>query len=733
MGGKKKPKGGAGKNRKGTARDKTRVGSRVGAVPVNDFRAGHFSGPAQGSGTQYNTFVQQYAPVPTALASLPPLPPEFTGRDEDLAFLLDVLAPDQDARPAVAVLAGLPGVGKTTLAHAAGHAAQKQNWFTGVLLVGLRGYDPTPARPEEVLDALLRSMGVPAEHIPPTAAEREALYRSQLDARARTGERLLVIADNASSVEQVRPLLPPGRHGLLVTSRRSLPGLGRLRSLNLLQPEDAVALLDAALKNADPEDCRVEDDPEAAERVSLACGCLPLALQITAALLVADPGQPLAERADRLTHSEGRLEGLDDGERSLRAAFDQSLDRLPPQQADLFRLLSLNAGPDISTAAVTALTGQSQQVTEHLLGQLATAHLIQRSAIRGRWQMHDLLRDYAAQQAAAHTAASRPARRRYEQARARLVDHYLRTAEAADTHFRSPAEGIPAPLFEDRNQALEWLDAERANLIATARTEGATSKAARLAFAVGRYLEWRRRLQDSVAIRALALDACRETGDDRNEAGAWNNLGATLQEVRRFDEAITAHETARTLYQQSDDTNNEATTWNNLGNALRELQRFDEAITASETARTLYQQSGDADGEAGAWNNLGLALQEVRRFDEAITAHETACALYQQSGDTHGEAIAWNNLGTAFRGLQRFPEAVAAGKRAIEMLREAEDSFRTGEALGELATTLTAAQVDAVEVRAVWLSAAEAYEQANATQEATDAREQVDKVTENTI
>ncbi|WP_425246005.1 tetratricopeptide repeat protein [Streptomyces sp. NEAU-NA10] len=715
---KKKSKGSKG-GRKGTAGPGRRTTT---TGPYNDFRGGHFGGPAMGSGTQHNTYVQQYAPVPTALASLRPLPPEFTGRDDDLAFLLGVLDPAQDAgSPAVAVVAGLPGVGKTTLVHAVGHAAQERDWFTGVLVVGLRGYDPVPAQPEDVLDALLRSLGVPAEHIPPTAPEREALYRSQLDARTRAGERLLVIADNAFSTEQVRPLLPPGRHGLLVTSRRSLPGLGRMRTLNLLQPEEAVALLEAALRNADPEDTRVHDDPQAAERVALACGCLPLALQITAALLAADPGQPLAERADRLADTEERLEGLDDGERSLRATFDQSLDRLPPQQADLFRMLSLNAGPDISTAAAAALYGQSQQATEKLLGQLAIAHLVQRGAVRGRWQLHDLLRDYAAARVAEHMANSRPARRRYERARAELNDYYVRTADAADSHLPPVGTGARSPLFEDWAQALEWLDAERANLIATAESEGATYTTLCLAFALGSYLAWRKRLKDLMTVASLAVDACRVTGDIRNEARAWNNLGSALTDGGRHEEAIPAHETARRLHQEQGDTVGEAMAWSNLGLALAEARRYEEAITAHETARGLLQQRGN-DLQGPAWNNLGLVLREVGRYEEAITAYETARGLFQQQGDLHREAITWNNLGSTLRSVGRLDEALAAGERAVAMLEEMKDRYRTGEALEELATTSAESGAPAPRIRDLWLRAAASYDEANALEEAANAR-----------
>ncbi|MFE4925213.1 ATP-binding protein [Streptomyces sp. NPDC056661] len=720
------------------------------------------SGPTQGSGTQNNTFVQQYAPVPTALDALPPLPEGFTGRDDDITFLLNVVDPDRTTgQSAVAVLSGWGGVGKTTLAHSVGHAAQERGWFTGVLLVDLRGYDAHPAQADDALEALLRSMGVRPEHLPPPGAQREVLYRSQLNARERAGERLLVVADNASAAGQVRPLLPPGDHGMLVTSRHSLPGLGRMRTVNRLQPDDAVALLKGALQGNDPDDQRVDQEPAAAEQLALACGYLPLALQITAALLAGDHGQPLAERAESLAHAEGLLDGLNDGEHSLRATFDQSFDRLPPQEQDLFRLLSLNAGPDISTPAAAVLADLPQAAAERLLGRLAASHLIERGTIRGRWQMHDLLRAYAHEQADAFMGRGRVPRRRYEQARARLTDHYVQLAKAADSHLQPPGTAV-ASQFAGRAPALAWFDAERENLIATAHTEVTTETGASLGFALGRYLRWRRRLQDLVMVRSLALDACHAMGDTHNVAGAWNNLGLVLKELRRFEEALDAHQTARDLFQQTGDTHGEANAWNNLGGALqelrhyeealdahqtardlfqqtgdthgeanawnnlgtvlKELRHYEEALDAHQTARDLFQQTGDTHGEAGAWNNLGLVLKELQRFEEALDAHQTARDLHQQTGDTHGEATAWNNLGTAYRGLERFEEAVAAGQRAAEMLAAAEDWFRTGQAWGELATTLTAAHADPQQVTDAWNHSATAYTQAGADKEATTSR-----------
>ena len=255
------------------------------------------------------------APVPVALALLPPVAAGFTGRDDELAVLAGRLDPAGTAVPVVvSAVAGLAGVGKTTLAVAAGHAARRRGWFAGgVLFVDLHGYDEAPVQPGQALDALLRTLRVPAEHIPPGTEERAGLYRSALE---QVSDPVLVIVDNASSEAQVRPLLPgTGPHKVLVTSRHTLAGLDALLvDVTVLDDAASVALLEEALRVARPGDDRVSSDREAAGRLSVECGGLPLALQIVAAVLKADPVLSVGELADELAWSRaaGRLR-YDDG------------------------------------------------------------------------------------------------------------------------------------------------------------------------------------------------------------------------------------------------------------------------------------------------------------------------------------------------------------------------------------------------------------------------------------
>lgn len=211
---------------------------------------GTFSGPVV-QGRDITFVTEQAAAAPVALAQLPPLAAGFTGRETELAQVAGLLDPSAAAGAVVvSAVAGLAGVGKTALATHAAHAARAAGWFPGgVLFIDLHGYDPSPVQPGQALDALVRALGIPGEHIPDATEQRAALYRSALD---QVRDPVLVIVDNASAEAQVRPLLPgPGPHRVIITSRHTLAGLGaRLLDVTVLDQAAAVQLLDRVLRAA---------------------------------------------------------------------------------------------------------------------------------------------------------------------------------------------------------------------------------------------------------------------------------------------------------------------------------------------------------------------------------------------------------------------------------------------------------------------------------------------------
>jgi DNA-binding SARP family transcriptional activator len=368
---------------------------------------------------------------PAAHASAPaaPVPQElpgdvaaFTGRAAELAELDRILlrpndkAGDAKATAAViSAVSGTAGVGKTALAvHWAHHAAER--FPDGQLYVNLRGYDPGQPMPAtDALAAFLRSLGVPGQDIPPQETERSARYRSLL-----AGRQMLIVLDNASTVEQVRPLLPGHPDcAVVVTSRDSLAGLvardGAVRlDLDTLTLTDAVALLHELIGG------RVDAEPVAAVTLAGQCARLPLALRVAAELAAVRPGEPLANLVTELRDQRRRLDLLDAGgdpATSVRAVFSWSYQQLGAEAARMFRLLGLHPGPDISVPAAASLAAQAEPDARRLLGELAHAHLIAEH-VPGRYAFHDLLRPYAADQC--HALDSQDER---EAAIGRVLDH----------------------------------------------------------------------------------------------------------------------------------------------------------------------------------------------------------------------------------------------------------------------------------------------------------------------
>ncbi|WP_017573272.1 tetratricopeptide repeat protein [Nocardiopsis halotolerans] len=655
-----------------------------------------------------------------ALHTLPPPPATLVGRAEPLKELLTALDPtpanaasssentggsheehEEQGRAhgsvgrVVAVLAGMGGVGKSALALAASAIAHHEQWFCAELFVDLRGYAPgtEPLSAEVALDVLLRQMGVDPKDIPPGVQERASFYRSALQSLSASDEQgrpVLMVADNASSASQVRPLLPGvGEHRLVATSRGGLHSLAGARHLDLdvLDLESAITLLASDLISHTPEDQRAEDEAGLGRLAGL-CGLLPLALEIAAAYLKRSPRLTPNRLADRLEQAVSRVDKLKDPDRDagqarvLRAVFDASLGFLDRTEAEVFLLVASTPGPTLGTAAAATLTDLPLEEVEEVLEELAAAHLLTQPT-PGRWGAHDLLSDYARHHP--HPPSGR------DQALGRLLDHYTTTTSAANDHLEAlPGQLVP-DLFSGSDAALAWLDAERTTLVAAALAApalGDTDAAIALPLHLNEYLYRGRYFEDLEQVLRSAQATARATGDHMREGRAWNYLGTTLRQVRRFNEAIEALTHARDLSHQIGNVHGEAAAWTNLGTALTEVRRFDEAIHALTHARDLHHQTGDQADEAATWNNLGTTLRQVRRFDESIQAHTRALNLYQQIGHTHGEAAVWTNLGTALRQVRRFDEAIHALTQARDMQQQLTDAHGEAQAWTNLGTAL---------------------------------------------
>jgi tetratricopeptide (TPR) repeat protein len=484
----------------------------------------------------------------------------FTGRTSEMVRI-GALGARPGLRPPVCVLTGMAGVGKTQLAVHAGHLQVAAGGFDTTLFVNLRGFhaDPgqPPAEPAAVLDGFLRVLGLSGHEIPHGLEARTAAFREQL-----AGRRTLIILDNAAAEEQVRPLIRLVSGALtLITSRRGLTGLNPELHVEIgpFTADEAEQLL----ARSAPE-VAIGPDRAAHRRVARRCGYLPLALSVVAGQMAARPGWTVTDHADRLDERHRRLR-LDTG---MELALHLSYKHLPEQRQILLRRMAAHPGPDLDSHAGAALLGTDPDTAATELRQLAAEHLVQ-EPVAGRYALHDLVRAYASERS---LDEDRPADQR--NALSRLFDHYVRSATTAmDALYpgerRHPSARPPhRPQLDDPQNALLWLDAERAALVAAclyAARNGWPEYTVRLADTLYTYLDNGCHPADALAVHADAHYAAQLLGDRIAEATALTNLGVVCWQLDRHPEAIEHFERALSLSREAGDGRGEARILANLG------------------------------------------------------------------------------------------------------------------------------------------------------------------------
>ena len=607
----------------------------------------------------------QAAPPPD---TLPPEAPEFVGRRDELGQLTG----DPGPSPAIAVIEGMPGVGKTALAVRAARMIG-EDYPDGKLYLNLHSGDPGTLSldPAEALHRLLRMMSVPATQVPDAIADRVALWRAQLSRR-----RCIVILDDAARPDQVRRLLAaPGRCLILITTRRRLAGLGNVRTLtvNVLAADDAVTLF----RQIAGEE-RARDSGQVAEVVRL-CGWLPLAIQLTAGRVAQDPRLSLADLIEELSRSPARPGRVGAACPEVMSAFDLSYDALEPDHQRFFRRLGASPCDSVSVQAAAALDGCTLAEAEKALATLLDYHLLTRDA-DGRFRFHDLIREYAAVRAARDAPEAEQ-----RQAVGRLLDYYLYAADQADRvlhpfRHRSPVAvsqpPVVIPFVATEEDADRWLESERRNILQAAQYAGRhewkqwKQKCADLVHVLGDFLEIRTYWDEAVAAHTLALQAGRDLDDPARIAQASLALAAVRQQTGHHEAARELAEEAAAIYRSLADPRGQADALDQLGLAHQRTARSREALAYFHEARLLYLEAEDQHGLAGALSHSGIACWHLGRYPEATTHLTNALSLYREAGDRRGEAKTLNNLGRIhlYRGYHR--DALDDYERSLEIFRE---------------------------------------------------------------
>jgi DNA-binding SARP family transcriptional activator/tetratricopeptide (TPR) repeat protein len=576
--------------------------------------------------------------------TLPPDIGDFVGREEEIRVLTEEAGPDD--RPALRIIEGMGGVGKTALAIHAGHQ-MTQRYPDAQLYLNFRTHDQLrePLDPADAVRDLLTMLDVPSVRIPGTTRERTDLWHAELACR-----RAVIIFDDVADPEQVIPLLGRAADSLIiVTSRRRHPGWGAARKLTLgvLPEDDAAALFTQIAGRA------ASRAPDHVARVSRLCGCLPLAIRLAASRLRSGAVASLPDLVDEMEEPAGYHGPGSEVSRRTQAAFELSYRRLTSAEQRFFRYLGVGPCLDLTAHSGAVLAGSTLAESRAALSALAVHHLLEENA-PGRFGFHDLIRAFAAARFADEDAAPE-----IRHGVSRLAGYYLRAVNVASelrhAHQGEPPAGDNGPRhlipFEDTPEAAgAWLESEWGNALRVARACARHEwkrLCADLVHALAEFLETGGHWDDAIAGHLMALQACRDLDDLPGIARSAFDLSLMCMRTGRSEMALEHAMDAARTFQTLGDRRARAAALDRVGIIHRNAARFRDALAYHQEALDIFRAAGDMCGLAKAFIHAGLAFGYLGRLQEEMSYLDRGLDIHRENGDLRGQAIAHNNIGAA--------------------------------------------------------------------------------------
>ncbi|WP_326666100.1 AfsR/SARP family transcriptional regulator [Streptomyces canus] len=640
-------------------------------------------------------------------AQLPPPPGHFTGRATARDDLRDALT--LGGGPAVGVISGMAGVGKSALALHVAHGL-RERFPDGQLYVNLQGATPgmSPLTPAQALTALLRDLGADPRSIPEHPDAAAALMRSLL-----APTRTLMVLDDAASAAQVRPLLPAGAGcAVIVTSRSPLTALDDAHRFPLtpLSAEESAELL-RAVSGRDSRDgsgdgpadriASVTSDADAGTSASAIdathplielTGRLPLALRVVAARLAARHALTPDVLADQLAATEDRLRHLEYDDLSVRRSLAVAHDALAASgrrsDRDAALALSRIGALDLPTYGVPLVArllgtdATDETRAEDALDRLVDVALLEETAY-GRYAPHGLVRDFARELAGTGHAPdiARTALRWYaavaERALTAIVEPGLDLEDRRRPTAAQPPEHaahvLAIPPFPSSERAFAWGESELENIVLLAerhtdtpdeRTAAHVSTLLRL---LSPFLQRSGRVAETEVLGRAALTVARRLGDEAAEACALGDLAGLHFLTGRHSEALALNDHALAIWRRLGEDSWTRRCLNNRGLLLEGLGRYAESGEALRQSLAYSRQLNDPFGEAVAHSNLGN-LYEHTDPRAAIEQHRRSLAIGEETGSVVVRHSAHCNIGYAHLTLGEPAAAMAHFEESLRIL-----------------------------------------------------------------
>src|SRR5215213_312557 len=589
---------------------------------------------------------------PLTLLPAPSLPRPLTalvGRGDDVASLLEIVL-EEDVR--LVTLVGPGGVGKSRLALAVARALREREAFAdSVWLIRLAALDA----PELVLDAIARTLGIPAT---PGLTLLQSLQAALQE------RELLLVLDNFEEVVAAGPEIAdllracPGVKAL-VTSRQRLRIRGerlvRVTPLATPLPDvddprelaatPAVDLFVKRGQDVDPDFRLTEANAAAVADIVRRLDGLPLAIELAAARLDLLSPATLRVRLERpLAELVDGAQDLPDRLRTMRAAVTWSYQLLSADEQRIFRALAVFPG-SFSPAAAAAVCAVDEEAMLAWIGSLVDKSLLARDVQADtRFGMLGVVREFARESLAASGDDG--------EIRLHLADWCIAlAAEGAEARAHGRVQTESLDLIEGE------LDAIRSVLVWLDET-GDVPRLVHLVGALGWFWLFRSYRSEGRDWLARAVDSA--------HAAALRTSGVCR----------VLHGALVLAFSQGDYAAAEA-----LGGDYLALSR----------------ELDDAAGMAAAENLLGVIARAGGNYEAAVAHSETALALYRRLGDAGWVALVLVNLGAVAFLQGALPQAEAYLNEALATSRSLQDQFGMAVALSDLSLV---ARADGDRIRA---------------------------------
>ncbi len=313
-----------------------------------------------------------------------------------------------------------------------------------------------------------------------------------------------------------------------------------------------------------------------------------------------------------------------------------------------------------------------------------------------RFQLHDVARPHARKVAQGLPEAERTAVLRD------VAAYYVEAAAHADVHvlgagrfrLQSPPERSLAELsgrealFTDKAEAIEWLDAERGNLLALLRVAAEQQwddTVWQLCESLWALYHSRKHHLESIEAHTLGITASRRCGRPDAEIRMRNQLARAHYELGAYDEAHQVLDAAGELLDRVTDARLSGVLWETRGLVFLAEGAYEDAHALFLKALEANASLNDTHGIVVQSYNVGQALLAAGRAQEALGVLDEARAT----------AVGENNTGMLLRldivrakalhALGRFGPAIEAAVSAAEQASASRQHAKFDQALGVLA------------------------------------------------